>query len=200
MELFTSYQAAISPLPPVSPVMGHRYHPRLGRGLLLYDEKVIDTLSKAPGVVSVNTQSNAGNRGFNSISRYPRLHIVSLNGGELALELRRKDVDILNILPKLGETTGAQWIVVTEGAEGMALWSRGFPVSEMPAFTENVQDRVGAGDALFAAVSLLLAVGAGPAVVGLLGNLDGEAIVADLGNRYSLSATDLQRHAEAIPK
>jgi len=169
-----------------------------GHGLMT--DRVVESLSNSPGVVAVNTQSNAGNRGFNSISRYPRLDIVSLNGGELALELRSKDVDILNILPKLGEKTGAQWIVVTEGAKGMALWSRGFPVSEMPAFTERVKDRVGAGDALFAAVSLLLAAGAPAPVVGLLGNLAGAAMVSDLGNRYALSAIDLQRHAEALLK
>jgi sugar/nucleoside kinase (ribokinase family) len=82
----------------------------------------------------------------------------------------------------------------------MALWNRGSPVSEMPAFTESVKDRVGAGDALFAAVSLLLATGAPGPVVGLLGNLAGAAMVSDLGNRHSLSAIDLQRHAEALLK
>ena len=169
-----------------------------GHGLMT--ETAIAALSRAPGVVAVNTQSNAGNRGFNSISRYPRLDIVSLNGGELALELRDKDVDVVGILPALGERTGARWIVVTEGAKGMALWNRGSPVSEMPAFTESVKDRVGAGDALFAAVSLLLAMGAPGPVVGLLGNLAGAAMVSDLGNRYSLSAIDLQRHAEALLK
>ena len=167
-----------------------------GHGLM--SERVIGALSLASAVVAVNTQSNAGNRGLNSISRYPRVDILSLNGGELALELRRRDLDVIDILPELGETSGASSIAITEGARGMALWQRGHPVSKMPAFTESVRDRVGAGDALFCAVALLLAVGAPPSVVGLCGNLAGAAMVSDLGNRNSVSSIDLQRHAEAL--
>lgn len=169
-----------------------------GHGLMT--ESVIQELVKAPGIVAVNTQSNAGNRGYNSISRYPRVDIVSLNGGEIALELRRRDVNVKELIPKLGERTGARWVVVTEGAKGLAVWERNGDVSEMPAFTEQVRDRVGAGDALFAMVSLLLTQQTPVPIVGLLGNLAGAAMVSDLGNRYSLSTTDLIRHSSALLK
>jgi bifunctional ADP-heptose synthase (sugar kinase/adenylyltransferase) len=82
----------------------------------------------------------------------------------------------------------------------MALWSHTDGVSEMPAFTERVRDRVGAGDALFAAVSLFLAVNAPQQVVGLFGNLAGAAMVSDLGNRHTVKAVDLLRHAQALMK
>ena len=169
-----------------------------GHGLMT--ERVIASLALAPGLVAVNTQSNAGNRGFNSISRYPRVDVLSLNGGEVSLELRAKHSRVSDLLPDLGGRTGAEWIAVTEGAKGMALWSPSDGVFEMPAFTERVRDRVGAGDALFAAVSLLLAVAAPQQVVGLFGNLAGAAMVSDLGNRHTLKAVDLLRHAQALMK
>ena len=169
-----------------------------GHGLMT--ERAIGSLTMATGVVAVNTQSNAGNRGFNSISRYPRVDVVSLNGGEISLELRAKHARVSDLLPDLGARTGARWIAVTEGAKGMALWSRTDGVTEMPAFTERVRDRVGAGDALFAAVSLFLAVGAPQQVVGLFGNLAGAAMVSDLGNRHTVKAVDLLRHAQALMK
>lgn len=169
-----------------------------GHGLMT--ELVIRELASAPGVVSVNTQSNAGNRGYNSISRYPRIDIVSLNGGEIGLELRKRHVNVRELIPDLGERTGAQWVVVTEGAKGLAVWERAGVVAEMPAFTERVRDRVGAGDALFAMVSMLLAKQTPIPMVGLLGNLAGAAMVSDLGNRYTLSRVDILRHSVALLK
>lgn len=169
-----------------------------GHGLMT--DLVIRQLVNAPGIVSVNTQSNAGNRGYNSISRYPRTDVVSLNGGEISLELRRRHVNVKELVPDLGVTTGARWVVVTEGAKGLAVWERDGDVTEMPAFTERVKDRVGAGDALFAMVSLLLAQQAPIPIVGLLGNLAGAAMVSDLGNRYSLSNVDMLRHSSALLK
>jgi bifunctional ADP-heptose synthase (sugar kinase/adenylyltransferase) len=169
-----------------------------GHGLMT--PRVIDVLAEAPGVVAVNTQSNAGNRGYNSVSRYPRLDLVSLNGGEIGLELRRKHSSVEALLPELGEQTSARWIVVTEGARGLAIWREGGFVERMPAFTNTVRDRVGAGDALFVAVSLLFATSAPVEVVGLCGNLAGAAMVSDLGNRYTLKASDLLKHSQALLK
>jgi len=169
-----------------------------GHGLMT--DRVVQSLVGAPGIVAVNTQSNAGNRGFNSVSRYPRVDLVSLNGGEISLELRRKHSSVRDLLPDLGARTSARWIVVTEGAKGMALWTASAGVEEMPAFTERVRDRVGAGDALFAAVSVFLAVDAPAPVVGLFGNLAGAAMVSDLGNRHTISSVDLLRHAIAVSR
>lgn len=169
-----------------------------GHGLMT--ESVLEALATARGLVAVNTQSNAGNRGYNSISRYPRVDIVSLNGGEISLELRRKHATVRDLIPDLGGQTGARWVVVTEGAKGLALWNSDIGVVEMPAFTERIKDRVGAGDALFAMVSVLLATGAPIPIVGLLGNLAGAAMVSDLGNRYTLATVDMLRHSSALLK
>jgi len=169
-----------------------------GHGLMT--PRVLDVLAKAPGKVAVNTQSNAGNRGFNSVSRYPRVDLVSLNGGEIGLELRRRHRSVEVLLPELGERTSAQWIVVTEGAKGLAMWREGESVLGVPAFTSVVKDRVGAGDALFAAVSLLFAASAPAEIVGLFGNLAGAAMVSDLGNRHTVRGSDLLKHSQALLK
>lgn len=169
-----------------------------GHGLL--SDRVVQALCSKSFTLSINTQSNAGNRGFNSISRYPRADIVCLNGGEISLELRKKHTTVPKLLPELGGITGAEWIVVTEGARGLAMWNKELGVTSVPAFTEQVRDRVGAGDALFAAVSLGLTAGAPPEIVGLFGNLAGASMVSDLGNRYSLNSIDLIRHSHIALK
>jgi rfaE bifunctional protein kinase chain/domain/rfaE bifunctional protein nucleotidyltransferase chain/domain len=169
-------------------------------GHSLLTTPIIECLARARGVIAVNTQSNAGNRGFNSISRYPRADIVSLNGGELQLELRKRHSTVSQLLPELGLTVGAAWVVVTEGVKGLSIWNKDLGVNEMPAFTEKVVDRVGAGDALFAATACLLAIGAPVEAVGLFGNLAGAEMVSTLGNRKSLVSANLIRHANILLK
>lgn len=169
-----------------------------GHGLL--SPRVVSALGEVPGLVAVNTQSNAGNRGMNSISRYGRVDIVSLNGSEIGLELRQRHVGIGELLPILGERTTAQWVIVTEGARGMSIWNRVDGTGHAPAFTGVVKDRVGAGDALFVASSLLLCAEAGRKIAGLIGNLAGAMAVSDLGNRGSINAVDIKRHISALLK
>lgn len=169
-----------------------------GHGLL--SGTVLERLSNAQATIAVNTQSNAGNRGFNSISRYLRVDILCLNGSEVQLELKTKHATITELMPGLGGDLGADWVAVTEGAKGLALWGKQKGVQQMPAFTEQVIDRVGAGDALFATVSVLLKIGAHPEGVALFGNLAGASMISNLGNRESLSATTLVRHAKIALK
>lgn len=169
-----------------------------GHGLM--SEKVLKKLAKVGVTLAVNTQSNAGNRGFNSVSRYPKVDILCLNGSELQLELKKKHATISDLIPSLGLDLSARWVAVTEGSRGLALWNGGQSVTQIPAFTEQVRDRVGAGDALFATVSVLLQVGASMKGAGLFGNLAGASMVSDLGNRKTIKASELVRHAKTALK
>jgi rfaE bifunctional protein nucleotidyltransferase chain/domain len=169
-----------------------------GHGLL--SEGVIGDLTRSGKLLAVNTQSNAGNRGFNTISRYPRADFVCLNGSEMGLELRRRHLTMNELVPQLRERTGARRAIVTEGANGLACCDIDDVVTHVPAFARLIRDRVGAGDALFAATSLLSSVGAPAEITGFFGNLAGAASVAELGNRTHVSAVDLMRHASALLK
>jgi bifunctional ADP-heptose synthase (sugar kinase/adenylyltransferase) len=172
-----------------------------GHGLL--DSGVISELSSHARLLSVNTQSNAGNRGFNTISKYPRLDVVILNGAEVALELREKHLRMEVLVPELLERTQAKFVGVTMGAKGLIYGVKGetgIAVETVPAFSTVVKDRVGAGDALFAVTSVALAAEASPLVASLLGNLAGAASIAELGNRVTIDRTSLLRHASATLK
>lgn len=169
-----------------------------GHGLL--SEGAVADLAKSGAVLAINTQSNAGNRGFNTISRYPRVDYVCLNGGEVGLELRRRHLTMNELVPQLRERTGASRAVVTEGSKGLASCDRDGNVSHAPAFAQVIRDRVGAGDALFATTSLLFAVGAPSDISGFYGNLAGASSVSELGNRSHVSAVNLMRHATALLK
>lgn len=172
-----------------------------GHGLL--DESTIQLLANRARKLSVNTQSNAGNRGFNSISKYPKLDIVCLNGGEVALELRERHLSMEVLVPELLERTGAEIVAVTSGANGLVLGLNGDAgkrVELVPAFSTTVKDRVGAGDALFAATSVSWVANPNPLLAAVLGNLAGAASIAELGNRIAIDRVSLHRHVSAMLK
>lgn len=172
-----------------------------GHGLL--DEKTILLLGEKARKLSVNTQSNAGNRGFNSISKYPQLDLVCLNGGEVALELRDRHLSMEVLVPELLDRTGAELMAVTSGASGLVLGlsnDGAHQVELVPAFTTMVKDRVGAGDALFAAISVSWVASGNPLLSAVLGNLAGAASIAEVGNRIAIDRLSLQRHVSAMLK
>ena len=169
-----------------------------GHGLL--DSPAIDVLCDKAKFLAVNTQSNAGNRGFNSISKYRKLDFACLNGAEISLEVRQRHLTVESLVPELLTRTSAQTAMVTNGAKGVAFADKTSGVGVVPGFASTVRDRVGAGDALFVTASLLLAAGAPPEIAALFGNLAGAASIAELGNRISINRVDLERHALALLK
>jgi bifunctional ADP-heptose synthase (sugar kinase/adenylyltransferase) len=162
-----------------------------GHGLI--SDVSIKALTDLPFFLAVNTQVNAGNRGFNSVSRYPRADFVTLNGLEAGLEVRRRHVDLVTFIPALQVRLGAAGILVTLGGAGLDLYSQDGSISHAPALAPFVTDRVGAGDAVLTVTALLSAVGAPPVLIGFLGNLVGAWAVSFLGNEQSLDRATLSK-------
>ncbi len=162
-----------------------------GHGLI--SDASIQALADLPLFLAVNTQVNAGNRGFNSVSRYPRADFVTLNGSEARLEVRRRHVDLGTFIPALQVKLGAMGILVTLGGAGLDLYSQDGSISHAPALASFVKDRVGAGDAVLTITALLAAVGAPSVLIGFLGNLVGAWAVSFLGNEQTLDRATLSK-------
>ena len=129
--------------------------------------------------------------------------MVCLNGGEVALELRERHLSMEVLVPELLERTGAEIVAVTSGANGLVLGLNGDAgkrVELVPAFSTTVKDRVGAGDALFAATSVSWVANPNPLLAAVLGNLAGAASIAELGNRIAIDRVSLHRHVSAMLK
>lgn len=169
-----------------------------GHGLL--SDSSVAMLSSLPTFLAVNTQSNAGNRGFNSVSRYPRADFVTLNGAEARLEVRRRHVDLGEFIPSLQSKLRAKEVLVTLGSDGLDLYTQDAGISHAPALAPFVRDRVGAGDALLSITALLSAVQAPPELIGFLGNLVGAWAVSFVGNEQTLDRGTLARQVNSTLK
>ena len=169
-----------------------------GHGFL--SDSVVESLCHTTNYLCLNAQTNAGNHGFNSVQRYGRADFVTLNGNEARLEARRRHVDLPSYIPELRSTLGAEAVLVTQGGSGLDIYLARGEAVRAPALAPFVTDRVGAGDAVLAVTSLLMKLGAPPAVVGLLGNVVGAWAVSFLGNERSLELGALKKQVIAVLK
>ena len=166
-----------------------------GHGLVTPD--YIEFLTGRENFLAVNTQANAGNRGYNTISKYVRADFFTLNSGELHLELRTKNPDYFRVVPEIMEKLGAENALITLGAEGLIAFDSNLP-SQVPALASKIVDKVGAGDSVFAIGSLLARVGAPAQVIGIICNIVAAHEISQLGHRSSLGIGDIKKQLKSL--
>ena len=169
-----------------------------GHGML--GPEAVDVLCEHSKFLAVNTQVNSENRGFNTLSRYRRADYVCVSENEIRLEARSRTRPLEAILPEISERLQCGQMLITCGERGCFGFSRDQGFFQVPAFTGQVVDRVGAGDSVFAVTSLCVAQGAPMEMVGLIGNAVGAQAVATVGNRESIDRVSLLKYLESLLK
>ena len=167
-----------------------------GHGMLT--ASAIELLCKKARFLAVNTQANAGNRGFNTISKYPRADYVCLAMHEVALETRMRHGDWRDLALQVMRRIKCPHFTITWGKYGSLHYTVNGDFIQVPAFAPRVVDRVGAGDSVLAVTSLLVAQGAPWDIVGFVGNLAGAQMVAELGNRATVSKASIAQHVSSL--
>lgn len=165
-----------------------------------FSKAIISLIEAKSSFLAVNTQANAGNRGFNTIAKYSKVDLISINGSELQLELRDRNPNYIHIVPKIIQEKNASYAVVTLGSEGLLVFDDKGNYEKVPAFATKIVDKVGAGDSVFIIASLLAKVDAPLKVIGFLANLVAAHEVSQLGHQKSLERSDLLKHAKSILK
>jgi rfaE bifunctional protein kinase chain/domain/rfaE bifunctional protein nucleotidyltransferase chain/domain len=169
-----------------------------GHGMFTSD--VIDILCNRSRFLAVNTQANAGNRGFNTISKYPRADYVSLASHEVTLDERNRRSEMKDMALNVSKKLDCDRVVITRGNRGSLCYSKDEGFFEVPAFANQVLDRVGAGDAVLSVTAMLASQKAPMEVIGLVGNVVGAQAVATMGHRSSVERVPLMKHIESLLK
>lgn len=169
-----------------------------GHGMIGPD--MVRLLCEEAPFLAVNTQVNAANHGYNTISKYARADFVGLSERELRIDVRSRDGDLDAIIADAADRLGAGTLYVTKGREGALCHTRRDGTGRVPALVDHFVDRVGAGDAVFAVTSLLAKVGAPRDVIGLIGNAAGAIAVQNVSNSRSLDAAQLAKYLSHLLK
>jgi len=169
-----------------------------GHGLIT--PRITDLLCRKTRFLAVNTQLNAANTGFNSISKYPRADYLCVHDGEIRLDTRSRLGDIKTLVSEVAQRSSCPTIMVTRGSKGTLLYrvNRGFV--ESPALALKVVDRIGAGDAVLALTATLVAARVPEDVVGFIANVIGAQAVQIVCNRTSIERIPLIKHIESLLK
>src|SRR3989338_9216059 len=112
--------------------------------------KIIKIVSEKSNYLAINVQTNSANFGFNVITKYPKADYICIDEMELRLASHDRYGDTKKIMKKIYDLLKAKKIIVTKGPLGSFAFSRGDGFIHVPALTQSIVDRVGAGDALFA--------------------------------------------------
>ncbi len=169
-----------------------------GHGLVT--PNMVELLSSKAPYLAVNTQANAGNRGFNTIGKYPSVDFFSLAEHELRLETRDQVNDLRPLLIEVGKKLDVKLAMVTQGSRGCSLWNPESEFVKIPSFISNVVDRVGAGDALFSVSAMAGSMGLHEELVGFFGNVAGSLAVQIMGNDKSINKEAMKKYITATLK
>ena len=169
-----------------------------GHGLMT--ERAVQLVCEKSRFLAVNTQVNAGNRGFNTISKYPRADFVSLGEPEVRLDARRVSGDLKPVAEDIARKISSKNFLVTRGATGCLIYNSEKGFFHVPAFAIRVVDRVGAGDAVLGITSPCAALGVSPQVLGFIANVVGAEACTIMGHRSFIEPTGLFRHITSLMK
>jgi len=160
--------------------------------------EAVHILAENAPFLAINTQANAGNRGFHTVSRYPRADYVCIAEHEIRLEKRTLDGDLRPMIKDIAKKLESKRMVVTRGRKGALVWNSRGEFVEIPSFAHKIVDRIGAGDAFFAVTSLAAAKDVPDEILGFIGNVVGSLAVEIVGNKKSIDKTSTKKYIASL--
>ena len=165
-----------------------------GHGLV--DKEVIDIVQSKAKYLVLNCQTNSSNKGMNIITKYTRADVFTLDQQELKLAYPEYISDEKKALQELCKHLNGQGCL-TRGSHG-AYGIHEKKIHDCPAFTLNVKDTIGAGDAFLSVAGLFMAAGATVEVGTFVGNIAGALGANIVGNKESLEQVNVLKYASTL--
>ena len=166
----------------------------------LITPKIIDILTNGAPFLAVNTQINAANIGFHTISKYDHADYVCIHEGEIRLDQRSRKGDLRDLVRDLSARINNPSVMITRGNNGSLFYRKDEGFTSCPAFAVEIVDRIGAGDAVLALTSLMAANKAPSDAINFVGNLVGADAVSIVGNKRALDRIKLMKSITSLMK
>jgi len=157
-------------------------------------------LSGLSTFLAVNTQINSGNRGYHVVTKYDRADYISLNEPELRLTTHDLYSDLGDVIVEVSKSMNCSNLSVTQGTEGVTLYNQSEGFIQVPALTQKIVDRVGAGDSYLALSSLAFAKGYDHKIAGFLGSAAAAIDVQIIGNKKCIEKIPFLKYITTLLK
>lgn len=166
----------------------------------MFTPEVIEVLCNQAKFLAINTQTNAANRGFNTVSKYSRADYICVSEAEMRLEVRNRRRDLKEIVLEVSKRMHCERMLITRGSQGSLMYHEKDGFFEAPALTSQVIDRVGSGDSVLAITSPCVAQGMPNDVVSFIGNAVGALAVGTVGHRGFIKHEALRHYIQTLLK
>ena len=163
----------------------------------LFTNKIINFIQKNSIFLSLNTQTNSTNIGYNYITKYLKADYISIDEPEARLALQDNYSSINQLFYKLRKKVKFKLASITWGSNGAQVFD-GKKVHHAPALTDKPTDTLGAGDAYFAISSLCSKVFRNREIIAFIGNVAGALKVSYLGHRKYINKTELLNYVKSF--
>jgi rfaE bifunctional protein nucleotidyltransferase chain/domain len=167
-----------------------------GHGFLGRD--LIRLLGSESRFLAVNTQTNSANAGYNLITRYPRADYVCIDEPEVRLAAQDRRGTIDAVISLVAKDMASKRIAITRGHKGCVTYGEQDGFYHIPVFSQEIVDRIGAGDAYLSVTAPCAAAGYPPDVIGFIGNAVGALAVRIVGNRTPVEPVSLFKFITAL--
>jgi rfaE bifunctional protein nucleotidyltransferase chain/domain len=168
-----------------------------GHGMI--GNELVNVIVRESSYLALNAQTNAANYGFNPVTRYPRADYVCIDEREGQLAFGDRNAAAGRIIETLSDRLGTSAFTMTRGTAGATVSGASGRV-DVPVFSHEVIDTVGAGDAFFALTAPCAQLGATPDVIGFVGNAVGALAVQIVGNKSSVEPATLFKFVTSLLK
>jgi rfaE bifunctional protein nucleotidyltransferase chain/domain len=171
-----------------------------GHGFI--DKSVVSVLTEEAKFLAVNVQTNAGNLGYNLLTKYPRADFLCIDAMEARLVSQDKHLALEEVVGRvIPSMISCPNVIVTHGKAGCYTFDQKRKgILHAPAFRQDIVDTVGAGDAFFALAAPFAALGAESEIVSFIGNIAGAMKVGVVGHRESTTKLQLLRYITTLLK
>ena len=151
--------------------------------------------------LAVTAQTNAGNYGFNPVTKYQHADYVCVDEQEARLAAGHQGGTVDQAMFRIMQKMRPDAMTVTRGRYGsVSRAANANATFEVPAFIEAGFDTMGAGDAFLAVAGPLVAAGLNVEVAAFVGNVAGGLKTAILGHRRHVGRDDIIKNLEWLLK
>ena len=169
-----------------------------GHGMIT--SRVLNILCKKANFLAVNVQTNSANIGFNLITKFPRADYICIDEPEIRLACHDRFSNLEKLILEVSKKINCSNVIITRGHRGSLVYSKEQGFSEIPIFSKEVVDRIGAGDAYFSITAPCVFNKNPLEAVGFIGNAAGAIKVLIVGNRSSVEPVPLFKYISTLLK
>ena len=166
----------------------------------LFTKKLVNILCSKSKFLAVNAQINAGNKGYNLISKYNKASYYCMALDEARMAISDKHVNIRDIPQRILKITKGKYTIITLGSKGSIASTNSKFSFSMPAITKTTVDTMGAGDAFLCISSPILYLTKSVELSSFVGNTAGAIQVGVEGQRHPLNKLKFLQYCNTLLK